>query len=43
MFSFQAWPKTPRLTQEEIVITEKLDGTNAQINITEVPKEAVYY
>lgn len=40
MFAFQAWPKTPRFTQEEIVITEKLDGTNAQINITEVPSDA---
>lgn len=30
---FQAWPKTPRLFRD-IVITEKLDGTNAAIQIT---------
>lgn len=29
---FQAWPKTPRLFRD-IVITEKIDGTNAAINI----------
>lgn len=26
---FKAWPKIPRDTDEEIVITEKIDGTNA--------------
>jgi hypothetical protein len=36
---FQPYPKTPRL-KRDIVITEKLDGTNAQVvikKITEVP------
>ena len=28
---FQAWPKIPRLKNEKIVVTEKLDGTNACI------------
>lgn len=32
--SFEAYPKTPRLFRE-VVVTEKLDGTNAQIFITE--------
>jgi hypothetical protein len=32
---FQAWPKTPRLFRE-IVVTEKLDGTNAAIQIVEL-------
>lgn len=31
---FQAWPKTPRLFRD-ITITEKIDGTNAAIIITE--------
>lgn len=33
--AFQAWPKTPRLFRD-IVITEKIDGTNAAIQIHEV-------
>jgi hypothetical protein len=34
--TFEAWPKTPRLFDAKgIVITEKLDGTNAGIIITE--------
>lgn len=32
MFDFQAWPKTPRLENEKMIITEKIDGTNAQIS-----------
>lgn len=32
MAEFSAWPKTPRLFRD-IVITEKLDGTNAAIHI----------
>lgn len=36
MFEFEAWPKIPRLENETVVITEKIDGTNAQIYI--VPK-----
>ncbi|MFE9767043.1 RNA ligase family protein [Streptomyces sp. NPDC005808] len=33
---FTAWPKTPRLFRT-IVVTEKLDGTNAAIHISTVP------
>lgn len=33
MIEFVAWPKTPRLLRD-IVITEKIDGTNAAIGIT---------
>ncbi|MFB7823860.1 RNA ligase family protein [Streptomyces hydrogenans] len=33
-FEFQAWPKTARLFRD-IVVTEKLDGTNAAIHISE--------
>ena len=33
-FEFVAWPKIPRLGAPKITITEKIDGTNAQINIT---------
>lgn len=32
---FQAWPKTPRLFRE-IVVTEKLDGTNSAVIINEL-------
>jgi hypothetical protein len=32
---FQAWPKTPRLFRE-ITVTEKLDGTNAAVQIIPV-------
>ena len=36
---FQAWPKTPRLFRD-IVITEKVDGTNSAIIISEpMPKD----
>lgn len=31
---FQAWPKTPRLFRD-IVVTEKIDGTNACVIVTE--------
>lgn len=34
MTEFQAWPKTPRLYRD-IVITEKIDGTNSAIVIEE--------
>lgn len=36
---FQAWPKTPRLFRD-IVITEKIDGTNSAIIIQEFGEEA---
>lgn len=32
---FVPWPKTPRLTNECMIVTEKIDGTNAQVFITE--------
>lgn len=32
MIEFQPWPKTPRLFRD-VVITEKIDGTNAAIHI----------
>lgn len=35
MIEFQAWPKTPRLFRD-IVITEKIDGTNAAVVIEEL-------
>jgi hypothetical protein len=35
---FKAWPKTPRLFRD-IVITEKIDGTNACVVIVEVPTD----
>ncbi len=34
MFDFKPYPKTPRFFRE-VVITEKIDGTNGQILITE--------
>lgn len=33
-FEFQAWPKLPRLNRE-MIITEKIDGTNAAIHFDE--------
>lgn len=35
---FQAWPKTPRLFRE-IVITEKVNGTNSAVIIREIHEE----
>lgn len=32
---FKAWPKIPRLSNEKYFITEKIDGTNAAVIITE--------
>ncbi|QDF15830.1 RNA ligase [Mycobacterium phage Kipper29] len=32
---FQAWPKTPRLNGASMIITEKIDGTNACVIVTE--------
>lgn len=34
-FAFQPWPKIPRHSKEYMIITEKIDGTNAQIHILE--------
>lgn len=33
--TFEAFPKIPRLSDSGAVVTEKLDGTNAQVHITE--------
>ena len=35
---FKGWPKTPRLENELMVITEKIDGTNACVIFHEVYK-----
>src|SRR4051812_2981949 len=32
--AFQAWPKTPRLFRD-IVVSEKIDGTNAAVIVTD--------
>lgn len=32
-YEFKAWPKTPRYVNEEMTITEKIDGTNACVCI----------
>ena len=34
-FEFKPWPKTPRLNGSSMVITEKIDGTNACVIVTE--------
>lgn len=36
MIEFEAWPKTPRLSNSSCTITEKIDGTNACVIIQEV-------
>lgn len=36
---FIPWPKTPRWKQESFVITEKIDGTNAAIIVSDDGKE----
>jgi len=36
MIEFKSWPKTPRLFRD-ITITEKIDGTNAAVQIHEFP------
>lgn len=38
---FKAWPKIPRLRGKGIIITEKIDGTNAVLFVSEDPKECV--
>jgi hypothetical protein len=37
MIEFEAWPKTPRLFKEGMVITEKIDGTNSAVGVMEFP------
>jgi hypothetical protein len=39
---FQAWPKIPRLFRN-IIVTEKIDGTNAAIQISEVDHDRYQY
>ncbi|MFE9026215.1 RNA ligase family protein [Streptomyces iakyrus] len=41
MHEFTPWPKTPRLFRD-IVVTEKLDGTNAAIHISAVADNALH-
>lgn len=36
MITFEAWPKTPRLNNGGVSITEKIDGTNAAVVIIPV-------
>lgn len=38
---FEAWPKTPRLFRD-IVVTEKVDGTNSAVIIEEIDPELDY-
>lgn len=38
---FQPWPKTPRFNRD-VIITEKIDGTNAAIIIDEVPEHMLH-
>lgn len=38
---FEAWPKTPRLFKEGMIITEKIDGTNAAIGVVEMRYEDI--
>lgn len=35
MIEFKAWPKIPRIENEKVTFTEKIDGTNAAIIIDE--------
>lgn len=39
---FEPWPKIPRYGKGSVIVTEKLDGTNAQINIVPYPKNLSY-
>jgi hypothetical protein len=40
MFPFEEFPKIPRL-KREVVITEKIDGTNAQVALFEIREDVV--
>ena len=43
MLEFQAWPKTKRHEKPlQITVTEKIDGTNAQIHIVQVPQNLLF-
>jgi hypothetical protein len=39
---FQAWPKTPRLFRD-IVVTEKIDGTNAAVIVKRLDEDEAQY
>lgn len=39
--TFEAWPKTPRLFKESMVITEKIDGTNSAVGIKSYPPGSI--
>lgn len=39
--AFEAWPKTPRLFKEGMVITEKIDGTNSAVGIKSFPPGSI--
>lgn len=41
MLLFESFPKIPRL-KKEVVVTEKIDGTNAQVAIFELDTDDVY-
>lgn len=43
MIEFQAWPKTPRLSNGGVTVTEKIDGTNACVIIMPVDIDAPGY
>jgi hypothetical protein len=44
MTDFEGFPKIPRLSEKtEMIITEKLNGTNCQINITPAPDPTCEY
>jgi hypothetical protein len=42
MIEFEGWPKTPRLSNGGVTITEKIDGTNACVVIMPVVGEAAW-
>lgn len=43
MSEFEAFPKIPRMKHVSVTITEKIDGTNAQIFVPEDPAAPVRY
>jgi hypothetical protein len=43
MIEFEPWPKTPRLSNGGVTITEKIDGTNACIIIVPVDVDSPLY
>lgn len=39
---FTPWPKIPRLYNGELIVTEKLDGTNAQVAIFDANDDVLF-